>query len=223
MPIDLKSFIDILKMMKCTTLEFHKQIDTTGGVQYALDKATSSRNCLFGFIYSKNQSFGNKFEKLPLANQDAVQRDLVKNSGMSISSRAIKIGNSFNSNVRNTWEGKCDGSTLKQAHPLQSDTYVDLPCNYTAFTFYSPQGSSLMQADLPFFYPKTPMLARTVIFSRSNIEQLERNPDLIAKFELQSREDLQELYNQVDEENKIDLQEEMEKECCILNEITIED
>lgn len=45
-------------------MQYHWQVDKTGGVQYALDKDVNSKNCLFGIVRNKDVS-SNTFEKLP--------------------------------------------------------------------------------------------------------------------------------------------------------------
>jgi hypothetical protein len=75
-------------------------------------------------------------------------------------------------------------------HPI--DEPVVLPANYMAFESYCPfegeQGHLVV--DLPFFYPKTPYLAKTVIFRRSDIQKLELNPSLITRFRQQSKHEV---------------------------------
>ena len=76
------------------------------------------------------------------------------------------------------------------------DKAVDLPINYVQFNKYCPFKSknNCLVADLPFFYPKTPYLAKTVIFSRSDIEKLDLNPELITKFEKQSGKEIEAIH-----------------------------
>lgn len=63
MPVDLMFFSKCIKEAKSCYLQFHRQVDETGGVEFALNKSTDSQNLLFGLLYYKGLQ--NKFEKAP--------------------------------------------------------------------------------------------------------------------------------------------------------------
>lgn len=44
-------------------MQYHWQVDKSGGVQYALDKDTHSKNCMFGIVRNKDVA-SNPFEKM---------------------------------------------------------------------------------------------------------------------------------------------------------------
>jgi len=48
--------------------------------------------------------------------------------------------------------------------------------------------------NLPMFYRKSPFLAHTVIYSKSDIEKLDQQPKLFEQFKKSSIEDLEQLY-----------------------------
>ena len=62
------------------------------------------------------------------------------------------------------------------------DQFVALPATYTSFKPFYSQFEDKEMIDIPKFYSKTPLLAYTVIFSMSEIESLEINPNHLNEF-----------------------------------------
>lgn len=72
---------------------------------------------------------------------------------------------------------------------INDETRPKLPNNYHMFQM--KESHQYHYVDLPFFYPKTPYLAQTVIFWRSEIMILDQNPHLIAKFKRSAQLDIE--------------------------------
>ena len=77
-------------------------------------------------------------------------------------------------------------------HPTVDDGNKEaksLPLTYHEF-------SSLPdEVDLPVFFPETPLLARSVIFTRSEIDLLRQNPAKIKEFKISTQKELQVHYD----------------------------
>lgn len=141
-----------------------------------MSKTFDSNNSFFGFT-KRNQE--NAQEKMPqLKSFDKVQAGLGQ---VQLSSRSKKLVANYQAPCeRRTYTDQVM-MTSNQVKAINSE--VELPPTYHIFDNFSPRFNFGEKVDFPMFYPKTPMLAHTMIFTRSEVEKLDSTPILFTKFE----------------------------------------
>ena len=73
-------------------------------------------------------------------------------------------------------------------------THVSLPQTYYEFSSFESDDDHTEHINLPKFYANSPLLAETVVYTRSDIEKLESRPDLFENFRIEAKRDMDKMY-----------------------------
>ena len=75
-----------------------------------------------------------------------------------------------------------------------NDMHISLPQTYYEFSSFESDVDHKEHINLPKFYANSPMLAETVVYTRSDIEKLESRPDLFENFHKEAKRDMDKMH-----------------------------